>query len=437
MANSKKYIIMFLLVAGLGVLLYFLGEGKIPQEEKEERRVESINWEKNYDSENKHPYGTYFIRQILDRGVQNFSVEEMDVSVKTYFDSIGNQEFKEKTTYFFIGKSLNLYDSEVDTLLSFVAKGNNMFIAAEHLPLNLLETLFINYDQYAYTDYNEDSIVSLTFEENELSGEFLLRNEIRKKLLRQRWRYINYGVDLKYEGQNRGNMDSRPCYVEFRYGAGIILIHTVPQAFTNNFLKTTNGREYVEQALAYLPESTILFDNYTQYVYDDGLMEIDYGQPGDYSDDGRRLGGMNSLKFLLETPALRWGYFLILIGLVLFAIFRGKRQQKIIPTMESNNNSSLEFSETIARLYLSQNQHNKLIVHMKNIFINKIKNKYYIVYSDDAKYAERVAKKSGVGVQEIKKLMDLFKGGANTSNVSDEYLVNLYKKLNDFYKKAR
>ena len=105
--------------------------------------------------------------------------------------------------------------------------------------------------------------------------------------------------------------------------------------------------------------------------------------------------------------------------------------------MESNNNSSLEFSETIARLYLSQNQHNKLIVHMKNIFINKIKNKYYIVYSDDAKYAERVAKKSGVGVQEIKKLMDLFKGGANTSNVSDEYLVNLYKKLNDFYKKAR
>ena len=312
-----------------------------------------------------------------------------------------------------------------------------MFIAAEHLPLNLLETLFINYDQYAYTDYNEDSIVSLTFEENELSGEFLLRNEIRKKLLRQRWRYINYGVDLKYEGQNRGNMDSRPCYVEFRYGAGIILIHTVPQAFTNNFLKTTNGREYVEQALAYLPESTILFDNYTQYVYDDGLMEIDYGQPGDYSDDGRRLGGMNSLKFLLETPALRWGYFLILIGLVLFAIFRGKRQQKIIPTMESNNNSSLEFSETIARLYLSQNQHNKLIVHMKNIFINKIKNKYYIVYSDDAKYAERVAKKSGVGVQEIKKLMDLFKGGANTSNVSDEYLVNLYKKLNDFYKKAR
>ena len=130
---------------------------------------------------------------------------------------------------------MNLYDSEVDTLLSFVAKGNNMFIAAEHLPLNLLETLFINYDQYAYTDYNEDSIVSLTFEENELSGEFLLRNEIRKKLLRQRWRYINYGVDLKYEGQNRGNMDSRPCYVEFRYGAGIILIHYCSQGLHKQF----------------------------------------------------------------------------------------------------------------------------------------------------------------------------------------------------------
>lgn len=105
--------------------------------------------------------------------------------------------------------------------------------------------------------------------------------------------------------------------------------------------------------------------------------------------------------------------------------------------MESNDNSSLEFTETIARLYLNQNQHNKLIVHMKNIFINKMKTMYYIAFSEDLKYAEKISKKSGVQLDEVKTLLKLFKRGTNISNVSDEYLVNLYKKLNDFYKKAR
>ena len=66
-----------------------------------------------------------------------------------------------------------------------------------------------------------------------------------------------------------------------------------------------------------------------------------------------------------------------------------------------------------------------------------MKTMYYIAYSDDTKYAEKISKKSGVDLKEVRTLLKLFKGGVNIKNLSDEYLVNLYKKLNEFYKKAR
>lgn len=437
MKNSTKYIIMGSLIFGLGTLLYLVGGSGGNDQNLEGKMVDSINWEKNYDSESRHPYGTYFVRQILSRGLDDHQVEDINVSIQTYFDSTNQKVKGNNATYFYVGKSLNLFNSEVDSLLDFVSKGNTMFVAAQYLPVKLLEELFRNYDSHSYFDYSEDSIVSLNYIDENFSGKFKLQNEVRKKLQSKRWRYINYGIDFNYNGTKLGEMDGRPCYMKFYYGSGTVLIHTAPQAFTNNFLKTNEGREYVEIALSYFPKSTILFDNYTQFVYDDGRMEIDYGKPNDYSRDGTRIGGMNTLKFLLETPTFRWGYLLIVLGLVLFAIFRGKRQQKIIPTMESNDNSSLEFTETIARLYLTQNQHNKLTVHMKNIFINKMKTMYYIAYSDEPKYAEKISKKSGVDLKEVKTLLKLFKGGVNMKNLSDEYLINLYKKLNDFYKKAR
>ena len=195
-------------------------------------------------------------------------------------------------------------------------------------------------------------------------------------------------------------------------------------------MSSESGKEYVETVLSYFSSSAILFDNYTHYAYDDGTMEIDHPE-NDFSRE------LNSLDFLLSNHALRWGYFIILAGVILFVIFTGKRQQKIMPTVSSNDNSSLEFTETIARLYLKQNQHNKLIVHMENIFKNKIKSRYYIASSEEEVYVRRIAQKSGVEKSEIQDILNLFKGGANLTGVSDEYLVNLYKKLNNFYKKAK
>ena len=128
---------MIVLVFGLGTVVYFFDSDE-GDDAIEARTVESIDWTKTYDSKSKHPYGTYFIRNILNTGLKGHSVQDIEISVEEYFDSTEVQIIGEEVTYFFIGKSLNLYNKEVEDLLSFVYEGNNMFIAAEHLTKRLL-----------------------------------------------------------------------------------------------------------------------------------------------------------------------------------------------------------------------------------------------------------------------------------------------------------
>lgn len=434
MNNLMKYIIIAVLVFGLGGVLYFSGS---QSDDADGNQVEAIDWDKTYDQYSKHPYGTFFMRKILEVGLDGHEVSNINVAVQDYFKYDSLKLEGANITYMFIGKSLNLYDHEVDSLLQFASLGNQLFIAAENLPVNLLKTLFENYDAYDYFSFTEDTSVALTYENSTFNTEFVLKNQIKDNLKRQRWRNINYGIDYNHSGEVLGKAGSRPCYLKFKIGAGTVLLHTIPQAFTNRVLSLNEGRNYVEKAISFFPKSTILWDNYTKYVYDDGLMTLDYGDKTQSNRSGGMLGDFKSLHFLLKNKALRWGYGIILMGMFLYLIFKGKREQKIIPTMELNHNSSLEFTETLARLYLKQNQHNKLIVHLGTIFKNKIRTRYYIQYSDGPLFIERLSKKSGVDQEEIKALLNFLAGGSNTTKVSDEYLVNLYKKLNDFYKKAK
>jgi hypothetical protein len=64
-------------------------------------------------------------------------------------------------------------------------------------------------------------------------------------------------------------------------------------------------------------------------------------------------------------------------------------------------------------------------------------NQYYIAYAEESIYVKKIAQKSGVEEVEIQHIINLFKGVSKLTHVSDEYLVNLYKKLNNFYQKAK
>src|SRR5699024_10142600 len=63
------------------------------------------------------------------------------------------------------------------------------------------------------------------------------------------------------------------------------------------------------------------------------------------------------LYVILENKHLKWGYYLLIIGTILFILFEGKRKQQIIPIIEPVKNKSYEYVRSIAGIYLTQKDH--------------------------------------------------------------------------------
>lgn len=436
MDRSIKYGIMVLLLIGAGAAVFFMNEEGEYDRQPKETNVDMINWEKDYDSHSNHPFGTYFLHELIDRGLDGFRLHNMDHSVQAYFDHDSLKIQEDRLTYMFIGTNLSLYADEVDSLLKFAQEGNSLFLSAEHFPVRLLEEL-LSYNYNNNFIELRDTSVFLAFNQNQFSGlEFELSNTVNQKKTERKWRTWSKNMYSSYGMQILGSADEKTCYVKFSYGEGSVLLHTIPQVFTNQFLKTKEGRDYIEKSLSYLPKSIVLWDDYTQFVSSAGDFELDNSTSQRYSSKGGRVNTDSTIAFLLKSKSLRWAYFIILALLVLFVVFMGKRRQKIIPTIKPNNNTSLEFTETISRIYLLQGQHNKLIKHMEIIFRNKIKTRYYIAYVDDEHYADRIAKKSGVDLAEVNHILKMFQQGSQEIEISELFLVELYKALQDFYKKA-
>ncbi|MEZ5054232.1 MAG: hypothetical protein R2807_05620 [Chitinophagales bacterium] len=135
-------------------------------------------------------------------------------------------------------------------------------------------------------------------------------------------------------------------------------------SFTNYFMRNKNGLEYVEKVLSYLPNSATIWDNKSHIL--------------DYKDTykppkGKSSFGESPLYFILQNKALRWAWYLLIIGILIYAIFHAKRRQRIIPIIEPKQNNSLKYVETIGQLYLHENEHIEIATEMRNLFLNFIR----------------------------------------------------------------
>ena len=98
MNDSMKYIIIALLVLGLGGVLYFIGD---ESDDADGNKVEAIDWNKTYNHDSKHPYGTFFMRKILEVGLDGHEVINIDVAVQDYFKYDSLQLEETNITYMF------------------------------------------------------------------------------------------------------------------------------------------------------------------------------------------------------------------------------------------------------------------------------------------------------------------------------------------------
>jgi len=112
--------------------------------------------------------------------------------------------------------------------------------------------------------------------------------------------------------------------------------------------------------------------------------------------------------------------------------------QKMVPASESKENMSLQYINTLSSLYLQEKKHNKLIKLKEKTFLNFIAERYYIHSNKlDDKFFTKVAKKSHIPKDVIIDIFNTFKELERSIEVSDNGLIALHQKIENFYKNCR
>jgi hypothetical protein len=213
-------------------------------------------------------------------------------------------------------------------------------------------------------------------------------------------------------------------FIKVPYGSGSFLFHTNPVVFSNYYLKDKRDLEYTEKAISHLNHGRIYWDEHSKLP--------------SYQDQGENISG-GPLKLILANESLKFAWYLLLLLVILYIIFFAKRKQRIIPIIEQNVNTSLEFIKTVGLLYFQQNNHRKLM-HLKlKLFLNFIRQRYHLptnTINDDL--VKKISLKSNISIEDINNIIqetEVIKRYDIPITAND--LIRLHNSLDFFYKNCK
>ncbi len=439
MGLSKKYLILGGALVVVLVLVYFLGGGyqsnSSIKKTFERSQADSLTIKKPIN-----PAGTFLLYHLLKNHKNTSSLQKIQTTQDVSLSELLPKERKNdcNNIYFTIAESVNLNESDSDWLLRFVEAGNCAFIACESLS-NKVRSAISDNSYFRFNSYYDTSFV-LNFYHPKLLQETpveIKNSELNSHRL-PRYKNWKYFLDTELGGgfvriAYNSNKDYPIC-IRLQYGKGVFIIHSTPSAFSNYNMFNTGGKYHAEAVFSHLPKGNIYwhhdFGKYSPYR---GVPQPTYSKQG--SSNEVNYPKSSPLQYIMRVPTLFTALILLIVGVLLYMIFQSKRRQRIIPAIESNENSSVEFVQTVSRLYFQQKRHDKLIKHKELIFLSFLRQHYYISSPKTTPgFITKVAQKSGVGEKHVKDIFTTLKKGKESKNISERELISLYNKLEYFYK---
>jgi len=374
-------------------------------------RPKPLNWRPSYTANDKIPFGCFILFEELPELFPGEAIKRLD---ETPYNVLFERDSSENANYIFVNGGLNFDEQETNKLLEFVDSGNDVFMAATFFGYALSDTL--NIDVASNYAVQQDTI-SLNFTNTTFDKEKYLMDRGHYKTHFTSVDTLNTTVlgHLQFSEKDfvrGGRIDHREInYVKVKFGQGSFYLNTTPQAFTNYYM-LNNNQQYVANAFSYLKNQTVLWDNYEKA----GRVVID-----------------SPMRFVLNQQALKWAYYLIITGLLIFVIFRAKREQRIIPIINPLPNTSVDFAKTIGGLYYQHKNYTNLITKKLNYFLEFVRSHYYLNTSSITdKTAADLAAKSGKSLTETKLLLEYIIYLKNKPSHSEGDLIELNKKITSF-----
>jgi hypothetical protein len=146
----------------------------------------------------------------------------------------------------------------------------------------------------------------------------------------------------------------------------------------------------------------------------------------------------SSLSEIFKYPPLKAAFWLLLSMLVLYILYGGKRRQRIIREIKPNQNSSVAFTETIARLYLQKHDNKNIADKMITYFYEFIRNNYFLnTNMCNKEFITALSRKSGVSEEKTIALFHAIDHANQNAKIDDYQLLSLNEQIQQFYKKRK
>ncbi|MEP7256923.1 MAG: DUF4350 domain-containing protein [Flavitalea sp.] len=372
----------------------------------------------------KIPYGTYYAYRQLSSLFTEADIEVATTSpaVRASLGLYGDEENDSlsshgKRAYLIIGNSLMPSEAEINALYTFISKGNHVFISCTEIGENLLDSLRMSTSLKSGFDNDDDSLtlsildpVSYDTSTYTYPGKAMDNNFSRMD--------SNITTILGTDHNGKAN------FVKFTYkGDGSLYLHLAPAALTNFFLLHKQNKTYYDKLLSFLPEDL------NEVYWDDYFRTHSGGE----SNSGK--SSFSKLKAFLANESLSWAFWLAVFLFAIVYLFDSKRKQRVVPEIKLLKNTTLDFVQTIGRLYFQRKDNKNLAGKMSAHFLDHVRNTYNLPTSQlNEAFENRLAYKSGYDLDAVKSIVYQVRTLEDQPVVDDDDLLAFNDKLDKFYK---
>ncbi len=111
-----------------------------------------------------------------------------------------------------------------------------------------------------------------------------------------------------------------------------------------------------------------------------------------------------------------------------------RRRQREIPPHEQPKNDSLDFVQTLGRLYHDKGDHKNLALKMAAYFLEHVRSRYKLpTHTLDEAFTKSLNQRSGYPEEKTAAIIASIHNMRQADSVSDAQLTAFYKQLEDFY----
>ncbi len=368
-----------------------------------------IDWFASFKSQDKIPYGSYVVHDLLDEIFTDCKIETNNIPpFKILYDSS-----LVNASYIIITEKFKPIDVNRNAFFDFVKRGNKLFVSASVFDEKFMQSLNFSSQIYFNFVFNEDSV---RFDKDSVYYNFFNKNHktdlgfyIKSPILVS---YIdsldnNNTTKIAYFGREK-----KISFCRIKYGKGEFIIDMQPFAYTNYNVLRLNNMQYVLNSFGFAYNDKIIWDEY-------------------YNNVSRN---QSAMYYILSQPALQAAWYLLLVLTFVYLLFGSKRKQKIIPIIQKKSNTTLEFVVTLANLYLSNKNHKDIALKKYDYWLNFLRKQYFLqIEKNQALDIDLISEKSGISKPLIFKIEEFKQEIERHKEISANTLIDFNGFIDKFY----